>query len=204
MSKALSIATTRAITKQLVELSTTKPCEGIAVEFSEENIREVFADIDGPTGTPFEGGIFRVKLLLGDDFPDAPPKGYFLTKVFHPNISEAGDICVNVLKKDWKPDLGIRHVLLVGVCSSFPFPAGLGLELSHLLLQNVELMWCRGACTESRHGGYCCEAHCLVRVSISQLAQACPEHNRLHMRPNNDCKYSEMPAHRAFRGIRLE
>lgn len=126
MAKALSITTTRGITKQLVELSTTKPCEGISVEFSDDNIREVFADIEGPTGTPFEGGVFRVKLLLGDDFPDAPPKGYFLTKVFHPNISEAGDICVNVLKKDWKPDLGIRHVLLVGACSAFQLPGRSG------------------------------------------------------------------------------
>jgi ubiquitin-protein ligase len=115
MAKQLSLSTTRALTKQLVELSTTKPCEGISVDFSEENIREIFAEIEGPTGTPFEGGVFRVKLLLGDDFPDGPPKGYFLTKVFHPNISECGDICVNVLKKDWKADLGIRHVLLVGM-----------------------------------------------------------------------------------------
>ena len=26
-------------------------------------------------GTPFEGGAFRVKIVLGDDFPAAPPKG---------------------------------------------------------------------------------------------------------------------------------
>ena len=29
--------------------------------------------------------------------------GYFLTKIFHPNISEKGEICVNTLKKDWNP-----------------------------------------------------------------------------------------------------
>ena len=37
--------------------------------------------------------------------------GYFLTKIFHPNISKTGEICVNTLKKDWKHDLGIGHVL---------------------------------------------------------------------------------------------
>lgn len=26
-------------------------------------------------GTPYEGGLFRVKLVLGKDFPAAPPKG---------------------------------------------------------------------------------------------------------------------------------
>eukprot|EP00966_Prymnesium_polylepis_P074110 1719921-Prymnesium_polylepis.1 len=39
--------------------------------------------------------------------------GYFLTKIFHPNISKTGDICVNTLKKDWKSDLGLGHVLQV-------------------------------------------------------------------------------------------
>ena len=29
--------------------------------------------------------------------------GYFLTKIFHPNVSEKGEICVNILKKDWNP-----------------------------------------------------------------------------------------------------
>jgi ubiquitin-conjugating enzyme E2 S len=40
-------------------------------------------------------------------------KGFFETKIFHPNVSSLGEICVNTLKKDWQPKLGIRHVLLV-------------------------------------------------------------------------------------------
>ena len=55
-----------------------------------------------PAGTPYEGGAFRLRLDLGPDFPTAPPKGTFLTKVFHPNVSAAGEVCVNVLKKDWQ------------------------------------------------------------------------------------------------------
>lgn len=51
--------------------------------------------------------------MLDESFPDTPPKGYFMTKIFHPNVSDKGEICVNTLKKDWKPELGIRHVLLV-------------------------------------------------------------------------------------------
>lgn len=118
MAKSLGATVSRRVVKELVELSTSKPCEGIKVAFAEDNLREVLAEIDGPVGTPYEGGVFRMKLIMGDDFPAAPPKGYFLTKTFHPNISEAGEICVNVLKRDWKPDLGIRHVLLVGASAS--------------------------------------------------------------------------------------
>ena len=64
-------------------------------------------------GTPYAGGVFRMKLVLGKSFPSDPPKGFFLTKIFHPNVAKNGEICVNTLKKDWKPMLGIKHVLLV-------------------------------------------------------------------------------------------
>jgi len=64
-------------------------------------------------GTPYAAGRFSVKLVLGKDFPHTPPKAYFLTKIFHPNVACSGEICVNTLKRDWKPDLGIKHILLV-------------------------------------------------------------------------------------------
>lgn len=70
-------------------------------------------DVIRLAGTPYAGGAFRVKLALGKDFPATPPKAYFLTKIFHPNVAPNGEICVNTLKRDWKPDLGIKHILLV-------------------------------------------------------------------------------------------
>jgi len=54
--------------------------------------------------TPFYGGVFRCKLTIDSDFPQVPPKGFFLTKIFHPNVATPnGDICVSTLKKDWDP-----------------------------------------------------------------------------------------------------
>ena len=41
--------------------------------------------------------------------------GFFLTKIFHPNVAQNGAICVNTLKRDWKPEQGIKHILLVGI-----------------------------------------------------------------------------------------
>jgi ubiquitin-conjugating enzyme E2 S len=35
-----------------------------------------------------------------------------LTKIFHPNVSKAGEICVNTLKRDWKKEYGIQHILV--------------------------------------------------------------------------------------------
>jgi ubiquitin-conjugating enzyme E2 S len=39
--------------------------------------------------------------------------GYFVTKIFHPNVSKSGEVCVNTLKKDWNKDSGVERILLV-------------------------------------------------------------------------------------------
>lgn len=36
-----------------------------------------------------------------------------MTKIFHPNISKKGEICVDTLKKGWRKDYGVGHVLTV-------------------------------------------------------------------------------------------
>eukprot|EP00457_Paulinella_chromatophora_P012174 gb/GEZN01012364.1/.p1 GENE.gb/GEZN01012364.1/~~gb/GEZN01012364.1/.p1 ORF type:complete len:235 (-),score=52.71 gb/GEZN01012364.1/:245-949(-) len=116
------------------------PPEGMKVFVDDGNIAEIHADIDGPVNTPFEGGVFRVKLSLSSDFPNSPPKGTFVTKIFHPNVSKLGEICVNTLKKDWKPALGIEHVLLVIRCLLIcPNPASaLNEEAGKLLMEHYE------------------------------------------------------------------
>ena len=76
-----------------------------------------------PEGTPFVGGSFRLRLVLSEEYPNVPPRGFFLTKIFHPNVAENGDICVNTLKKDWTTDLTIKHVFQVIKCLLIvPFP----------------------------------------------------------------------------------
>lgn len=119
---------------------TKHPTEGIRVFFSEDNMTNIFAEIQGPVGTPYETGVFKLKLVLGGDFPAAPPKGFFITNIFHPNVSKAGEICVNTLKRDWKESLGIMHVLTVIKCLLIvPNPASaLNEEAGKLLLENYD------------------------------------------------------------------
>lgn len=61
------------IARQIRQLSVA-PFEGVRY-VPGESLTEVLADVDGPAGTPYAGGVFRVKLTLGNDFPSAPPKG---------------------------------------------------------------------------------------------------------------------------------
>jgi ubiquitin-conjugating enzyme E2 S len=64
-----------------------------------------------------------MKVVIGPEYPAAPPKGYFLTKIYHPNVASNGDICVNTLKRDWTPDVVLKHVFQVIRCLLIvPFP----------------------------------------------------------------------------------
>jgi len=129
----------RRIIKEIKDL-TQNTLEGIKIVPNEEDITDIMATIDGPADTPYEGGVFKMRLRLGADFPRAPPKAFFLTKIFHPNVSKKGEICVNTLKKDWKEDLGIKHILLTIKCLLIvPNPeSSLNEDASRLLLENYD------------------------------------------------------------------
>ena len=65
-----------------------------------------------PQGTDYEGGYFKIEVKFNDSYPDTPPKMKFLTKIFHCNISEkTGHICLNSLKKAWKPSITMEDIL---------------------------------------------------------------------------------------------
>ncbi|BHF64591.1 ubiquitin-conjugating enzyme E2 S [Sparganum proliferum] len=80
--------------------------DGVSLELNEQDLTDLKASIVGPRDTPFENGLFLIRLLLPTNYPAEPPKGFFLTKIFHPNVNpRTGEICVDTLKKEWNPTL---------------------------------------------------------------------------------------------------
>jgi ubiquitin-protein ligase len=55
-------------------------------EAGEDNMLLWNIVIDGPTGTPYEGGKFRCKLTFPKEFPNHMPHFAFETQIFHPNL----------------------------------------------------------------------------------------------------------------------
>lgn len=57
--------------------------------------------------------MFRVALKLSDSYPAEAPDVRFTTRLWHPLVNEAdGRLCVDFLKSQWTPTLGVRDVLV--------------------------------------------------------------------------------------------
>ena len=117
------------VAREVMQLHKSPP-DGVRLTMNESSsssasLGEITAEIIGPEDTPYYGYKFELKLSLPSDFPASPPRGFFLTKIYHPNVEWSnGAICVNTLKRDWKPEsITISHVLSVIRCLLIiPFP----------------------------------------------------------------------------------
>ncbi|GHJ87390.1 hypothetical protein NliqN6_3792 [Naganishia liquefaciens] len=140
----MTTQTLRALTRELATL-TTSPPEGVRVQITNEadllGNGGIVGIVQGPAGTPYEGGYFRIRFAFGEgDFPNTPPKCTMISKIFHPNISKTGEICVDTLKKGWKREYGIGHVLVTIKCLLIvPNPeSALDEEAGKLLLEDYQ------------------------------------------------------------------
>lgn len=130
-----------------------EPPEGIRIATNEDDLLDLTGIVEGPVDTPYEGGYFRIKFSFTDEFPSVPPKCRMLTKIFHPNVSSAGEICVNTLKKDWKPSYGIEHILVTIKCLLI-YPnaeSALDEDAGRELLENYESYFARAKLITSVH-----------------------------------------------------
>ena len=94
-------------------------------DFNKENYQNIWANpindddlfhweasILDPDESPYEGGIFHLKMNFPTEFPFKPPVCYFTTKIYHPNISSNGSISLDVLMDQWNPFLLYDKILI--------------------------------------------------------------------------------------------
>jgi ubiquitin-conjugating enzyme E2 D/E len=79
------------------------------VQPRENNIFIWDVTFKGPEGTPYEGGWFQGEIKFPADYPLKPLVLALKTQIWHPNISEKGEICKDVIA--WKPSVTVESFL---------------------------------------------------------------------------------------------
>lgn len=60
----------------------------------------------------YKGGTFHFNFAINQNFPHDPPKVKCTQKIYHPNIDLEGNVCLNILREDWKPVLNLNAVIV--------------------------------------------------------------------------------------------
>ena len=60
----------------------------------------------------YRGGRFSFTFAINQNFPHDPPKVKCQQKIYHPNIDLEGNVCLNILREDWKPVLNLNAVIV--------------------------------------------------------------------------------------------
>lgn len=93
-------------------------------------MRLAFADPDDilnfiltiePDEGMYKSGAFDFKFAINQNFPHDPPKVKCVQKIYHPNIDLEGNVCLNILREDWKPVLNLNAVIVGLQVCDMPF-----------------------------------------------------------------------------------
>ncbi|KAK9685482.1 NEDD8-conjugating protein ubc12 [Basidiobolus ranarum] len=97
------------VQKDLSELELPKTME---MSFpSPENLLNFELDFKPDEGF-YKNGNFKFTFKINHNYPHEPPKVRCTQKVYHPNVDLEGNICLNILREDWKPVLNIISVIV--------------------------------------------------------------------------------------------
>ena len=102
----------KRITKELISYKNSIMAfnnSSIFITYNKNNCKQLMALIIGPKNTPYEYGCFIFNILIGDNYPNVPPKLYFETtnnnKIkFSPKLPIDGKVILSYLDNNIKGD----------------------------------------------------------------------------------------------------
>ncbi|KAI9760416.1 MAG: Ubiquitin-conjugating enzyme E2 D2 [Geoglossum simile] len=77
-----------------------------------EDLNHMLAAIVGPPDSPYHGGTFYIRIDTPLEYPFRSPTFTFITRIYHPNISLHGRVCMDILTTHWSPAFTIPSLLL--------------------------------------------------------------------------------------------
>ena len=99
----------KRIQKELAAMLDDPPA-GCALLQMGDDIFRWRVEVQGPPDSPFEGGAFTLLVTFPMTYPFKAPRVQFETRIFHPNINQSGDVCLDTLSTQWVPSFSMAQV----------------------------------------------------------------------------------------------
>merc|ERR1719152_125454 len=96
------------IQKELDELELPQQCR---IAFPDPNMLMRFHITITPDEGYWKGATYQFVFTVPGMYPHDAPKVKCETKIYPPNIDLQGNVCLNILREDWKPVLSISSVV---------------------------------------------------------------------------------------------
>ncbi|GMH16245.1 hypothetical protein Nepgr_018086 [Nepenthes gracilis] len=95
--------------KDISELNLPKSCK-ILFPNGKDDLMNFEVTVHPDEGY-YLGGTFSFSFQVPCAYPYEPPRVKCKTKLYHPNIDLEGNVCLNILREDWKPVLNINTII---------------------------------------------------------------------------------------------
>merc|ERR1719456_316934 len=83
----------------------------VRIDFPDKNNLMSFQISIAPDEGLWKGACYTFVFNVAPLYPHEAPKVKCETKIYHPNIDLQGNVCLNILREDWKPVLSISSVV---------------------------------------------------------------------------------------------
>jgi ubiquitin-protein ligase len=93
--------------KEIEEIN-LNPIQSVKLIHHDENTVKIL--VQGPESTPYQGGSFQFQLMFGKNYPFEAPVVECLSKIYHPQVSQQGDMKLEFLN-DWVPTCTLRQLI---------------------------------------------------------------------------------------------
>ena len=73
------------------------------IDAEDGDLSDLRVTLSAPENTPYEEGVFFLRIRILNSYPSSPPRIQFETKIYHPNIDpDTGRICLDEKYFKWE------------------------------------------------------------------------------------------------------